>query len=202
MRAHHTTRLFSWLPIPSQWAGRVLKFTSILFHDIFIKLPSLNCISGLHGFFLCLHTIVNRAGYMELLVGYFAFQCSLFFSGGSLCVHPFIRCFSRFLPCISPESLVCAGFCISEKANFFSLSRNSDDSQKICRTSSYLLWCFTSTWWITLVDQMLLQNGTDSPSTAVPGIVVWYLLHCVCSSLKSAFKVMPTAVLVTLQCKT
>lgn len=104
MRAHHTTRLFSWLPIPSQWAGRVLKFTSILFHDIFIKLPSLNCISGLHGFFLCLHTIVNRAGYMELSVGYFAFQCSLFFfSGGSLCVHPFIRCFSRFLPCISPR---------------------------------------------------------------------------------------------------
>lgn len=87
MRAHHTTRLFPWLPIPSQWAGRVLKFTSILFRDIFIKLPSLNCISGLHGF-LCLHTIVNRTSYMMLPLRYFAFWRSHFL-GGSLSVHPF-----------------------------------------------------------------------------------------------------------------
>lgn len=103
MRADHTTRLFPWLPIPSQWAGRVLKFTSILFHDIFIKLPSLNCISGLHGFFLCLHTIVTRTSYMMLSVGYFKLQHFNFFSGGSLFVHPIIDCFSRFLPHISTK---------------------------------------------------------------------------------------------------
>lgn len=42
---------------------------------------------------------------------------------------------------------------------FLTLSRNTDNSRKICRSSSSLSWCFTGTWWITLVTKCSYRMG-------------------------------------------
>lgn len=148
--------------------------------------------------FLCLLSTVDRTSYMVLSGGYFTWQCSHFFPGDRSLFGPAYVAFLGF-SLLFPS--VCPWLYVSEKADFVTLSGNSDDAQKICRRPSPLLSGFTGTWWITWVNQMLLQRGIDLSSAAVPGIVVRLPLCCVCFLLKSAAKVMPTAVLVPLQCR-